>query len=767
MTIPEAMRTAVQLHQAGRLAEAEQIYRQILAADANHADALHMLGVVAHQVGRNDAAEDLIRRAIALNPGGSAPYLSNLGLVLVALGRAEEAVAAFRRALELHPDFAEVHNNLGSALMILGRKEEAAAACRRALELRPDYAEAWNILGNALSQLGRHDESAAASRRAVEIAPAYAEGWNNLGSTFCVLGRFHEAIAAYRRAIEINPGYADALSNLGNALRSTAEFDEGETVCRRAIAIRPDHPQAWNILGTILSHQQRYDEACAAFREAFRLSPDFAEAWNNLGIALSHQNRMDDAIAAYREAVARAPGLAQAHNNLGTAFTTQGRMDEAIAVFRHALTLVPDYVEIHSNLVFNLHYVPDLDPAVLAAEHRHWDEMHTAPLRKSIAPHTNDRTPSRRLRIGYVSADFRDHVVGRTLLPCFEAHDRSQFDLVCYSGSLPADAIGRRFRELSSEWRLTTPLSDDALARQIREDRIDILVDLALHTAHHRLLVFARRPAPVQISWLGYPGPSGTSAIEHYLSDPFLEPPAVPVPVPAGDPLILPESWCCYAPHADSPEPGGLPAESHGRVTFASFNNFAKINPRVLSLWAAILHRVEGSRLLLLSKSGPVPSAVEAFRQAGIEPSRIEFAGYYAEAAPDRGEQATNAYLARYLDVDIALDPFPYNGMTTTCDAFWMGVPVVALIGDRPIARASFSLLSNAGLPELAAHTEEQYVEIATALAHDLPRLAALRANLRGRMKASPLLDAARLARNVEAAFRTAWQRWCAAAAGE
>ena len=401
-----------------------------------------------------------------------------------------------------------------------------------------------------------------------------------------------------------------------------------------------------------------------------------------------------------------------------------------------------------------------------AEEFRSWERIHALPLRSTWRPHTNDPSPERKLRIGYVSPDFRDHVVGRTLLPCFEAHDPGTVELYCYSSTTNPDAYTALFPRSSAAWRDTARLTDEKLAEQIRTDKIDILMDLSLHTAFNRLTVFARKPAPVQIAWLGYPGSTGLAAMDCRITDRYLEPEGSTSPALFETPLRLPDCWCSFCAPEGSPEPGDLPALRGGCVTFGSFNNLAKINPRVFALWARVLQAVEGSRLQLILSGGSRERVLRIFGELGIAGDRIECLSYYPPAPAGSQTRQPLDYLKRYQRIDIALDPFPYNGMTTTCDALWMGVPVVALIGATPMSRASFSLLSNMRLPELAAEDEEGYVRIASQLAGDLPRLSALRATLRERMKASPLLDASRLARSIETAFRDAWRKWCAGQRG-
>jgi len=343
--------------------------------------------------------------------------------------------------------------------------------------------------------------------------------------------------------------------------------------------------------------------------------------------------------------------------------------------------------------------------------------------------------------------------VGRFLLPLLERHDREQFEILCYSGVVWPDNVTERFRALAGGWRTTLGISDARLAEMIREDGVDILVDLALHTAGNRLPVFALQPAPVQVSWLGYPGGAGLPGIGYRLTDAYMDPPGKSPAGSVEEPVRLPGCWCCYQPVGNAPEITALPAFSAGGVTFGSLNNFAKVHEGVLALWARVLEAAPGSRLLMFCPEGRARERVRAFFAARrIAKERVELAPHLPRLE----------YLKLYHRIDIGLDPFPCNGMTTTCDALWMGVPVLTLPGDTPISRAGLSILTSVGLEELAASSEEDYVRIAADLVTDLPRLADLRATLRHRMLASPLMDAPRFARNVEAAYRSMWQRWCA-----
>jgi predicted O-linked N-acetylglucosamine transferase (SPINDLY family) len=387
-------------------------------------------------------------------------------------------------------------------------------------------------------------------------------------------------------------------------------------------------------------------------------------------------------------------------------------------------------------------------------EHRRWNQQHAEPLKKLIQPHTNNRDPDRRLRVGYVSPDFREHIVGQNLLPLLREHDHQQMEIFCYANLVRADALTEQFRRYADVWRSIAGLSDSQAVDLVRHDRIDILVDLTLHMGNSRLVIFAYKPAPVQVTYLGYCGSTGMEAMDYRLSDPYLDPSDSDLSVYSERTIRLPETYWCYGVAGPTPDPSPPPAATTGYLTFGCLNNSIKLSPPARDLWAEILRGVPRSRLIVHSHPGAHLDAVrERFAGKGISTDRLEF--------PSR--QAWPEYVRTYGRIDIALDPFPWGGGITTCDALWMGVPVVSLVGRTAVGRGGASILSNVGVPELIARTPEQYVQIATDLAKDLPRLAELRRTLRGRMQASPLMDAPRFARNVEAAYRQMWRNWCEA----
>jgi predicted O-linked N-acetylglucosamine transferase (SPINDLY family) len=685
LTLAQALETAVAHHQAGRLAEAERIYRQILDLVPDHADALHLLGLVAVQVGHTAAAIDLIGRALAVEPEAGV-YHSSLGEAYRRAGQPEQAIACFHRAIAIQPDHAEAHNNLGNTLWGLDRLDEAIAACRRAIELKPDLAEAHNNLGNALQDAGRLDEAIDALDRAIALRPGYAAAHSNRGSLLSDLGRLDEAIDAYHRALQ--------------------------------------------------------------------LQPDLAEAYLNLGNARKDQRRLDEAIDAYRQAIALRPRFAAAYNNLGTASLAQGDHEEAIQAYSQLRTLRPGDAAPHSNLLLCSQYRTGVNLAELARTHAEWDECHGASLRTDGKPWKLDRNPERPLRLGFVSPDLHRHPVGYFLVRVLENLDRRLFQAVCYQSRAGRDDLSDRLEAAASEWHDVASLDDGALADQIHSDRIDILFDLSGHAAYHRLLVFARRPAPIQVTWLGYVGTTGLSVMDYLIADRFHVPPGAEVHYRERV-LRMPDGYVCFDPPSEAPPVGPLPALERGYVTFGSFNNLAKITPEVIALWAEIVSRLPGSRLLLAAPaldSARVQRRLSAaFAAAGADAAHVEFLGMM----PRRD------LLAAYNTIDLALDPFPYSGGITSCEALWMGVPVVTYPGETFAGRHSLSHLANVGLTETVATDARDYVERALRIAQDLPRLAGLRAGLRDRMARSPLCDGKRFARHFMTLLRDVWRQWC------
>lgn len=531
---------------------------------------------------------------------------------------------------------------------------------------------------------------------------------------------------------------------------------------RESLKRWPQNARAWCNLGAERDAGGASDEAQPAYRRALELDPGLVPAWYNLGRLLQVEGRAAEAETCYREAAARVDSIAERQlwlsicSNRGVLLYNQGRTQEAVALYREALARDGQAPELWSNLLLTMQYASGCTPAESFAEHRAYAQRFEAPLKERWLPHPNAPVSGKRLRIGYVSPDFRAHAVAFFIEPVLAHHDHEQIEVYCYCNHAKQDGVTLRLMSLVRHWRDIRALSDDETARRIREDGIDILVDLAGHTAGGRLQVFARKPAPVQVSWLGYPCTTGLAAMDYRISDAHADPVGSSEQYYSEALCRLPDAFDCYSPPHESPEVGALPAMARGGVTFGSFNNLAKLAPGTRALWAQLLLAVPGSRLLL--KSGAL--ADPAARQRLM--SEFAGCGIVAERLILAPADATHyEHLNRYNQVDIGLDPFPYNGVTTSFEAVWMGVPVVTLAGNSFVSRMGVSMLAGLGMKELIADTQEDYVAIAARLAGDPGRLGTLRAGLRQRLSNSPLTDAARFTLNLERAYREMWAAWC------
>ncbi len=552
-------------------------------------------------------------------------------------------------------------------------------------------------------------------------------------------GRLREAEETYHQVLALDANNVRALQLLGILAQQANRHDIALQYLRESIALDPSQPEAFYNLGNSLLNTKQFDAAADAFATAMKLSPTFFEAIRNLGSAQMLADRADAAMEAFARAAALQPTAADVHNNLGLAQSAMGAVDQAIESFRRAKELSPSYRAAQDNYLYTLLFHAGYDAEQIAREHRAWAEGFP-PLGE--VQFANERTLDRPLRVGYISPNFREHPVGRAMLPLIEQADRDQFMTTCYSDSIANanDPIQQRLRRFATTWRESAGWSDEQLMQQIRADQIDILVDTTLHMTGNRLPLFARRAAPVQVTFIGYPATTGLSQIDYRITDPWLDPPGASESVNSETLLRLSRSFWCYDGQGD-PLPSAPAARGDGPITFGSLNNPAKISPGTIETWSKILAAVPSSRLML---QGPARAV------AGIDPTRLIFV---PRASRER-------YLANYQQIDIGLDPWPYNGHMTSCDALWMGVPVVSLEGRTSVGRGGASILAAIGLTELLARTTDQYVEIVANLACDRERLSALRATLRARMKQSPLMDSAGFTRDVEKLYREMWTRW-------
>jgi len=669
-------------------------------------------------------------------------------------GRYAETQSRAHLLVEQYPDSGLAWKVLGASLQVQGN--DALPALQRATKLLPDDADAHSNLGTALQNLGRTVDAVASYRRALEIKPDFAEAHYNLGNALLGLGQLDLAVASYRRALEIKPYNINALYNLGNALKTLGQLDDAVASYRRVLEIKPDFAEAHYNLGATMKGLGRVQDAVMSYRRALEIKPDIAELHYNLGNALLDLGLLEDAVASYRSALEIKPDSAEANCNLGAALLGLGRLADAVASSRRAQQIKPDFLEVHSNLLFIHNYLSDQPAAMLLGEARRFGEL-AARQAHAYTDWRNFPDFGRCLRVGFVSGDLRDHPVGyfaESILVALASDTSGQLELIAYYNHFHADAVTERIKTCCHGWHSTAGLSDEALAQQIRDDGIDILIDLSGHTAHNRLPVFAWKPAPVQASWLGYFATTGVAAMDYLIADPSVLPEAEEAHFTEKI-WRLPETRLCFTPPDVDVQVALLPALSNGYITFGCFNNLAKMNDAVVALWSRVLQAVPGSRLFLKTKQLTDP----AVRQ--IVADRFVAHGIGAGRLILEGPAPRPVYFSAYHRVDIALDPFPYPGGTITAESLWMGVPVLTLMGERFLSRQGVGLLTNAGLTEWIAADAGDYVVRAVSHAGDLQRLAMLRNGLRQQVLASPLFDARRFARHFETALRGMWRKWC------
>jgi len=677
-------------------------------------DQLLKRGMQHHMSGQLPQAEKVYREILASQPN-QPDALHLLGMVENQKGKSEVAIGLIERAILLAPERADFRSNLGLVHASRGDHDKAIESYQSAISLRADYPQALNNLGNSLRHVGRIEEAIAMLKRAIALRADYFEAHNNLGNTLVAAGDSAGAIAAFRAALSFH---------------ATAEI--------------------YTNLGIALAEDRQLDEAVLAFREALRLRPEHRVALLGLAGALHGRDDLEPAIEIYRHLLAG--DVAQRDEievGLGNALKNVGRLEEAIAAYRRAMEINPANVVAGSNLLFTIWYSADYDAAAILEEHRRWDRRFAEPLRELIPSHENDCDPDRRLRIGYVSPDFRQHATAFSTVPLLRNHDHKNFEIFCYSSARRPDAITDMLRGHADVWVNAVKLSNDGLAERIRADGIDILVDLSMHSSDGRPLLFARKPATVQVAFIAQPGSTGMKAVDYRLTDAWLDPPGETDGFYVEKSIRLPHSFWCFEPLAEPIFPNGLPAAQNGFVTFGCLNNYCKVNGGGLALWSKVLAAIPDSRLLIRCPAGSAQR--EVVRALNVDARRIEFVG----------KQARQVHLQTYHRIDISLDTFPYNGHMTSLESLWMGVPVVNLVGGTVMGRAGVSQLMNLGMPEWITRSEGEFVRVAAGWASDLQRLAELRATLRGMMEKSALMDGRQFARDVEGVYRQMWRRYC------
>lgn len=569
-------------------------------------------------------------------------------------------------------------------------------------------------------------------------------------------GRLPEAEALYRLVLKASPDCAEAHSNLGVALYDGGRLEEAAASYRRALEIKPDFVEAHNNLGNVLRDLGRLTEAEESCRTVLALQPNLAEAHNNLGNALRDLQRLEEAETCFLRAVAIKPDFVEAHSNLGGILRDLGRLDEAEARYRRALAIKPDSALAHSNLLITLALMPRYEGAAILAQAKCFGEVCEAPFRDRLKRrHRNTPDPERPLRVGFLSPSLTGHVLANDLEPVFRAHRREQVSVHVYAHVPRPDATTWRLKDLSDTWTFVHGLSDDQVAARIEQDGIDILVDPMGHWAGNRLMVFARKPAPIQVSYLCQGLTSGLAAMDYAIGDRWLNADGAMQAFAREKVIELANGFeVTHVRHTTAIGPP--PAAAAGFITFGSFNNPSKISDPTLTLWGEVLRRQPTARLLLKGKSMDRPENRASLLR------RLEAHGIAAERTDLLGFIVATDHMEAYNRVDIILDTLPFCGGRTTVEALWMGVPVLTRIGSTVVGRYGFSHVNRIGVPELAAVSDAAYVDSAVALANDLPRLHHYRHTLRDAMRASSLLNAEGHVAELEQAYRTLWHRWCA-----
>lgn len=771
------------LHQSGRLDEARDVYRQVLQVAPETADAWHFMGLLLHQQGHSEQAITAMEQAIRLN-SANAVFYGNLGGVLMATDRHDEAESVLRRGLEVAPKDVNLLNNLGAAFLEQQRFSDAESILTQVLNQAPDHTQALMNLGNACRGLGQLEEAARCYGHALTITPQNVQLLANLGAAQFELEQFDAAMETLERALELDPTCVEAACSLASLLQHRGDTERAEQYWRQAASIDSGRTDARLQLGILLNRQQRYDEAIAVLAEAVELRPDAAEAWHQLGRASEQLGDTDRAIDYYRTTLEYAgnhipalnslgnllsvkgkltegfqhlstavecdPDSAESHNNLGCTLMMMGRADEALASLRKA-TEISGNAAWHSVALLCEQYQPEVTAVSLLNRHREWQAQHSTNALPLCSREVSVELPPR-IRIGFLSPDFGCHPVGYFLLSCLQHLERTAFEVVCYSDRLSEDGMTSKLRATSDRWHAVRHLTDGDLAEQIVDDQVDILFDLAGHTAHNRLRVFARRVAPVQVTWAGYVGTTGLDEMDFVLAD--------RVHVPVGEESAysesiqrMPNGYVCYTPPDELPEVGPLPALDAAGVTFGYLGNPCKITPPVIEIWSRILRELPDARLFLkfigMDDVGVRDHFLSLFDQHSIDAGRIEF----------EGRSPHSEFLDAWNRVDLALDTFPYSSGLTVLESLIMGVPMVTCPGATFAGRHASGHQSVVGLQEFIAADLDDYVSIAVKNARDTASLSALRSTLRSRLLASPLCDYKQFAADFGVACHEMWIR--------
>jgi predicted O-linked N-acetylglucosamine transferase (SPINDLY family) len=631
-----------------------------------------------------------------------------------------------------------------------GRLAQAEDLYGQLMQTRPDLVDPPHFLGLIAHMKGDHQQAVELIEKAIAIRPS-ASMYGNLAAVHIALENTEIAADLLQRGLQLDPKHADCLNNFGYVLKNQGKLAEAMNCFLEAIARKPNHAGAYANLGSTAYDMGQFHDAIRCFRTALSIDPNNLATRNSLGAALKETGDLQSAIQEFEQVLASDPDYALAYINLGNVARELGQPELAIEYFRKILERDPRQDRLHSNLLFAMLMVPGYSQDEIFAEHLRFAAQFEAPLRACWPTHDNPRDKHKRLKVGYVSGDFRNHAVAYFIEPVLAKHDKSQVEIFCYYNNHQDDDLTRRFAALSDHWVLCNGLSDEELAARIRQDGIDILIDLSGHTRHNRLMTFARKPAPIQITWIGYPATTGLAAMDYRITDANYDPEGMTERYHTETLLRLPMAGL-FKPVANRPPINALPALTQGVFTFACLNNLAKITEENIALWSQILSALPHARLMLGNVDDLArPRLVDLFAKYGIGEERLVL----------HQKMALGDFLALHQQIDLALDPFPYPGGTTSLHALSMGVPVITLAGDSPVSLCGAGIMRNAGLPEFITTSPQEYMQRAIAFASDLPRLEQIRQSLKGGNSIQSASDKSNFTRQLELVLRQVWEKWC------
>ncbi|XP_022977518.1 probable UDP-N-acetylglucosamine--peptide N-acetylglucosaminyltransferase SPINDLY isoform X2 [Cucurbita maxima] len=793
------------LRSRNKFADALVLYEKVLEKDNENLEAHIGKGICLQMQNMIKPAFESFAEAIRLDPQNVRAF-THRGILYKEEGRLMEAVESYKKALRVDPSYrpaaeclAVVLTDLGTSLKLSGDSQDGIQKYYEALKIDPHYAPAYYNLGVVYSEMMQYDTALNCYEKAAFERPMYAEAYCNMGVIFKNRGDLESAIACYERCLAVSPNFeiaknnmAIALTDLGTKVKLEGDINQGVAYYKRALYYNWHYADALYNLGVAYGEMLKFDKAIVSYELAFHFNPHCAEACNNLGVIYKDQDNLDKAVECYQLALSIKPNFSQSLNNLGVVYTVQGKMDAAASMIEKAILANPTYAEAYNNLgVLNrdagnismavdayerclkidpdsrnagqnrllaMNYIDEGHKHKLYEAHRDWGRrfMRLYPQYKSW---DNPKDPERPLVIGYVSPDYFTHSVSYFIEAPLVHHDYANYKVVVYSAVVKGDAKTIRFRDKvlkhGGVWRDIYGIDEKKVASMVREDKVDILVELTGHTANNKLGMMACRPAPLQVTWIGYPNTTGLPTIDYRISDALADPPNTKQKH-VEELVRLPESFLCYTPSPEAGTVSSAPALSNGFITFGSFNNLAKITPKVLQVWARILCAIPNSRLVVKCKPFGCDSVRQRFlstlEQLGLESQRVDLLPLIL---------LNHDHMQAYSLMDISLDTFPYAGTTTTCESLYMGVPCVTMAGSVHAHNVGVSLLSNVGLGHLVAKNEEEYVKLALQLASDVTALSNLRMSLRNLMSKSPVCDGPNFILHLESTYRKMWQRYC------